>query len=502
MDSKKLGIIFIGAVIAAFLFGIFISNTLKTAEQEENMFDLISQQIKDEYYYDGLTATDEHEAFITYMDAVIRSYAVKFNDPYTRLAAIPRESSNPEEFVGIGVTLMYEKQGLRIVNVQSDGPAYKNLYPNDLIIGVKKNEMTYYFENLTQGGMMAYLAGSKDSEHTLLVLNPDQQHMDEPMITNINLVFATMARPSVYTLDLEEANIHYIRITQFNQQESNHETNQIISIGTNNLFKQVREELEARMDGNKEDHTLILDLRDNPGGSVASLHNIVQQLLPYTTEALFTLTPRVGNPLVYRGATGVDYDIRVLVNGSSASASEVLAAVLAEHGYTVYGNQTYGKNVYQSIARGSDGSYKPLKTINNIDYHLYMTLGIWTYGKDNINIAEQPIPYTRIDQSGYLAIENLFYTKEVGFDQVEMSLGNFQAFLNAHYDEDIRTDGYFDLATEELIERYQIDNDLDVTKKLDLATSRHMFDYWLLAKQDYKNDQQLKALINIIKNNG
>ena len=102
---------------------------------------------------------------------------------------------------------------------------------------------------------------------------------------------------------------------------------------------------------------LILDLRSNPGGSLDAVVKISQKLLP---EGLIVYTEdKYGQRKEYTcdGSKQLEVPLVVLINGNSASASEILAGAVKDYGIgTLVGTTTYGKGIVQSVIPMSDGS--------------------------------------------------------------------------------------------------------------------------------------------------
>lgn len=102
---------------------------------------------------------------------------------------------------------------------------------------------------------------------------------------------------------------------------------------------------------------MILDLRSNPGGNLTTVVDICQMLLP---EGLIVYTEdRNGNRQEYTcdGTREFEFPLVVLINGYSASASEILAGAIQDYGIgTLVGTTTYGKGIVQQIVSLNDGS--------------------------------------------------------------------------------------------------------------------------------------------------
>lgn len=102
---------------------------------------------------------------------------------------------------------------------------------------------------------------------------------------------------------------------------------------------------------------LIVDLRGNPGGLLTSVCSILNEILP---EGLIVYTEdKYGERQEQRseGKTPLDMPFAVLVNENSASASEIFAGAVQDHGIgTIVGTTTYGKGVVQELLPLKDGS--------------------------------------------------------------------------------------------------------------------------------------------------
>jgi len=504
MVNKKLGILFLASVLLAFLAGYFSSQILPSLpiRSGDDTFEYITESFKNDYYYD-IDEEEIQEAFIATMEAAINAYAASNNDPYTRLVATPlsASASDDEKFVGVGITFMMEDQNLRVNYVYPQGSAVGLLYPNDLIIGIKIDSEDILFADLEdEDQVISYLAGALDDVKTFIVRNPDQ------MIQDVDITYKEILTPTAYTKDLGigNENLSYIKIDRFSGYVADS------TVGTAKVFQDLLNALEQdSLLINSEGKTLIIDLRDNPGGALTALHNlgsqgvipgIAQQLLTKSIEStIFTMISNTDQIQKFYGnlSEPKTYDIAVLVNERSASASEVLAAALKYYGgYTLYGTETYGKGVYQNQIR--------LQDIGGIRYSMIYTEGEWFYG-DRLNVSTTPLEVTLIEQTGIKALDMPIYGGELSVNTVSSFLNNYQAFLNFHYRNfssftSLRTDGYFDNATETAVERYQLENGLDVNGVIDIETARSIHDLYMEYLADIFYDLQLQNLLQILKN--
>ncbi len=153
---------------------------------------------------------------------------------------------------------------------------------------------------------------------------------------------------------------------------------------------------------NQDMKALIIDLRSNPGGSLAAVCDIARQLLP-KGEIVYTVD-RDGNREDYMcdGENEIDIPLVVLVNGYSASASEILSGAIKDYGKgTIVGETTYGKGVVQRIFPFEDGTAVKL-TIS--DYY--------TPNGNNIN-------GTGISPDVEIALDAEAYSKDGSDNQVD-----------------------------------------------------------------------------------
>ena len=121
--------------------------------------------------------------------------------------------------------------------------------------------------------------------------------------------------------------------------------------GTDDDFKMAVKDLKA-----KGCTKFIIDLRDNGGGLTESSIEIADYLLPACK--IMSENTKDGSETVYNSkASSADLDMVILVNGNTASASEILAAALQDNkAGVVIGTKTYGKGVTQMMRKFSDGT--------------------------------------------------------------------------------------------------------------------------------------------------
>ena len=488
MNKKFVLIVFLAAVVMSFAAGFIFKDVIPTSlfQTGQDPFNEITSILDDYYYYD-INDAAKLESYVSQLDAIVEAYSRYFNDPYTRIDAYPLSQSYTTDYIGMGITFYFDGLIPVVSYVYYEAPAYQKLYPGDVLMGIKGEETTLFEDLASTDEVLSLLRGNQFDEKTFIVRNADFMTREETVI------YDYIPITNVEVKQFNDTFISYIRIREFTPYVD------ADNPGTAQAFKDAIEYLEEH--GLDERGTLIIDLRDNPGGAVSALHNlnfpnypsgIIQQLIPYDSDyPAFQMTDYEGKITTFRGGLSEpkSYDIAVLVNQYSASASEVLAASLQQQGYLVYGQETFGKYVYQN--------QYPLTQINDIEYVLVYTEGIWTY-KEGVTVLEDPIDVQSIDAHPYHEIDALVYDGLMQYDDVNQSLIPFQQFLNIYFDADIREDGYFDLETETLLREFQTEFDVAINGRLTYETFKVIYDLYNQYTQDLLYDTQLNALVDVL----
>lgn len=235
-------------------------------------------------------------------------------------------------YCGIGVEISQNiSTGIvTIARVFEGGPAEKaGLLPGDILYKVGDMEVTG--EDLTM-----IVSQIKGKEHTTVEVSVVRDGEDDYLEFQVER--ETIEIQTVESAMLE-GQIGYISISSFDDV-------------TSDQFIQALDELERQ--GIKG---LIVDLRDNGGGLVSSVCKILDRLLP---EGLIVYTEdKYGNREEESSDAEHYFDkpMAVLVNGNSASASEIFAGAIKDYGIgTLVGTKTYGKGIVQKIYPLSDGT--------------------------------------------------------------------------------------------------------------------------------------------------
>jgi carboxyl-terminal processing protease len=245
------------------------------------------------------------------------------------------------EFGGLGLEVTMENGVIRIVAPIDGTPAHKaGLKSGDLIISMDGVQV----KGLSLGESVSLMRGKPGSEIVLTIVRKDRP---EPF--EVTLKRAIILLESVRA-ELLETGFGYVRVIQF-------------QTGTATSLRQQLARL-AREAGTAL-NGLVLDLRDNPGGV---LDGAIQVSDTFLRDGLIVSTRgRAEDSQVTFSASPKDYlndaPLVVLVNGGSASASEIVAGALQDHGRAlILGTTTFGKGSVQTILPMLNGAALKLTT--------------------------------------------------------------------------------------------------------------------------------------------
>lgn len=221
--------------------------------------------------------------------------------------------------------------------IKNTPAAASDLSPGDFIVKVDGTDTV----GMTSSEIVKLIKGPEGTSVTITV-----QREGEKNTLDITVPRAKIESPTV-EYEMLENGIGYIEITEFDDV-------------TYAQYCEAYDTLVAKgMKG------LILDLRANPGGNVTTVCQIARRLLP---EGLIVYTEdKYGQRMEYRcdGSEEIQIPLAVLVDGNSASASEILAGAIKDYGIgKLVGTTTFGKGIVQRIISFSDGTAIKL-TISN-----------------------------------------------------------------------------------------------------------------------------------------
>lgn len=284
------------------------------------------------------------------------------------------------KFGGLGIEVTMVDGLIRVVSPLDDTPAAKaGIKPGDFIVRI--NEQPVYGMTLTQA--VDLLKGDADTPIEITIRRGDE--MDFPL----KLLRADIKiDPVKFSI---EDNVGYIRIRTFNEATKTRVKEAV------DHFKKT---LGLKLQG------IILDLRNNAGGLLDSSVEVADIFLD--GGIIVSVKGRGEDKTHYMKATPGDTvhgtPIAVLVNGGSASASEIVAGALQDNGRAlIIGTRTFGKGSVQSVIPLNDGSAIKLTTAL---YHTPSGRSIQKSGIEPDMVIEQVVDLTVIDESKRLRESN------------------------------------------------------------------------------------------------
>ncbi len=229
---------------------------------------------------------------------------------------------------GIGTTIDLVDGFFTLIEPHKDSPAYRaGLKAGDKIIEVDGKKT----EGLTMDEFAVILKGAANTNTSLTILKPNSKTPEIVEVTRSEVQI-----PNVPYSDFVADGVAYINLTTFTQNASG------------NISKAYKE----LKDKNKNLKGLILDLRDNGGGLLREAVLISNLFLPQGQEVVFTKGKMKETDQSFKTTQApmdLDIPIVVLINGKSASASEIVSGVMQDYDRGVLiGQRTYGKGLVQN----------------------------------------------------------------------------------------------------------------------------------------------------------
>ena len=287
-------------------------------------------------------------------NAVCKGILESLGDPYScyydeeELASMLEGVTGTYCGIGVAVAQNIETKEIIVTTAFKSGSAYEaGIKPGDILIGVDGKSV----EDNDLDTVVSWVKGEEGTEVTVQILR-DGKEMEFTMdrrIIKIDTVFYKML----------DDNIGYIQLTEFDE----------VSI---TQFSDAVEDLKSQ--GMEK---VIVDIRDNPGGRMDVVCDLVNTFLEKDKLILYT-EDKYGEreeQHTLKDGTLMGMPLVVLVNGNSASASEVFSGVVKDYEVgTVVGTQTFGKGIVQRLVRLSDGTalkltYSKYYTPSGVDIH-------------------------------------------------------------------------------------------------------------------------------------
>lgn len=288
--------------------------------------------ISEDFYLD----VDEESLLHGALSGMLASLGDPYSFYYTPEQMASHNESLDGAYHGVGLLLQASEAGeLMVVRVYDGSPAdAAGVVQGDIILAVDGQSVSA--ADSRSFHQAALLMAGEDGAALELTLRRGDEEL------SLAVVRGSVETSSVASAMLKEnpdEKIGYIAISQFSGDD----------------VQSFREALTALENGGMTG--LVIDLRNNPGGMLGDVVEIADALLG---EGLIVYTEnRAGERVEYRSdAACTDVPLAVLVNGNSASASEILAAAVQDHARgTIVGSRSYGKGIVQTLVTfPEDGS--------------------------------------------------------------------------------------------------------------------------------------------------
>lgn len=317
---------FLIGACAMYLYFNSSNKDVKTYPGKYGILDEVTNILKSEYYKD----IDEDKLLEGAISGLVDSIGDKHTSYFTKKEAKDFKESLSDSYYGIGAVIYkLNDEGITVKKVFDDSPA-KNagIQIGDIIISIDGKST----KDMTVDKAASTLKSNKSPKATVVVNRNGEE-------ITFEITKSTVPLKSV-SGEMLDNKVGYIVVDMFGE----------------STYKEFTEELgKLESQGMK---SLIIDLRDNGGGYLSTVLYMASEFLDSSNVVLQTRSDEKAEAKKYYAVNNnkKDYRVVVLVNGNSASASEIMTAALKEqYGATIVGTKTYGKGTVQLTKELSNG---------------------------------------------------------------------------------------------------------------------------------------------------
>ncbi len=431
----------------------------------------------------GLSAEDMHKLNVTYdlidrrfmdqiepeklVDGAIQGMLAALNDPYTSFM-------NPEEtdhftqsvdayFTGIGAEVSLDNGNIIVVSPIKGSPAEKvGLRARDLILSVNGESLS----GLSLTDAVNKIRGPKGTQAKLQIKREGFENPIELIVVrdeiDLETVFSEMVGDGIGKIEIRQFSVHTV------------------------------ESFNSQLEGLEEQgmKALLIDVRNNPGGYLEGVAQILYSLIPEGKLLLMSEDRQGERESIVSQGPGRTYPIAVLINGGSASASEILAAAVRQSGNGVLiGENTYGKGTIQSQFTEPYGDGSLLK----------LTIAKWLTPNGSWVHETGIEPDVEVKQPDYFYVTLIPRDKVLKQGEMSNDVKNMQIMLDGLGFKPDRTDGYFSEQTTEALQQFQQQVKIEPTGELDAATIEQLERSVIELLVKPENDVQLQTGLEVLK---
>lgn len=436
----------------------------KTTVVENNNSDNIVYEVYETLRDHWVNANDQEMDFDSELvNGMVSGLADQHSQHFTTDQASSFNESVAGSVQGIGVGYSPVEKGAMITKVYDQSPALEaGLQVGDIITVADGHELA----GANSDQIKEYVRGENGTKVSLTLLRGEETIKKE--VTRRSLDTST-------AYEIRKAGQHafgYIELTTFGVDTASQ---------VETALKHFKEQ--------KVD-TLVLDLRDNGGGYLTAAEGILDLFFD-SDEVIYQMQMKNDAPEKFYASSDDVYHFDygyILVNGNTASASELTAGALqSEKGYKLIGEQTYGKGTAQTQKTLSDGSV------------LKYTYAKWMIPNGTCIDGEGLTPDIKVENVSLDDISTAEVEGTLQMDCVSDRVKSMQKMLNILGYETDREDGYFSAATSEALKKFESDNHLTVDGQYNENDKLMLVARMLIYLNNHENDQQYEKLIEILK---
>lgn len=278
----------------------------------------------------------EKEDSQAFKDGIYKGYMDALGDPYScyyteeELAQMEESTSGVYSGIGVMVTQDAKTKQIRITKVFEGCPgAEAGLLPEDILVEAAGLDVT----DMDLSTAVSYIKGEEGTYVTLKVYRSTINDYVELKVERRSIEVPTVE------YEMLEDSVGYVAVSEFD------------SVTANQYIQAVEDLKQQGMKG------LIVDIRDNPGGLLNIVVDMLDYMLPEGTIVYTEDKEGKGDTYTSDAEHYFDLPLVVLINGNSASASEIFAGAIKDYEIgTIVGTTTFGKGIVQRIYSLGDGT--------------------------------------------------------------------------------------------------------------------------------------------------
>lgn len=455
-------IVLIVICLAIGYFAGYMSKKTTVVEnrKSEGIVDEVYETLKDHW----VNATDQD---IDFDSALINGMVSGLNDQHSQHFTTEEASSFNENvsgnIQGIGVGYSPVEKGAMITKVYDNSPALKaDLKVGDIIIKADDHDLA----GIDSDKIKEYVRGEEGTKVTLTLLRGKDTLRKEVTRKALDTSAYYEIRKAGNT------SFGYIELSTFGVDTATQ---------VENALKHFQE---------KNIDTLVLDLRNNGGGYLTAAEKILD-LFFTSDEVIYQMQQKNDSVQKFYASSDNHYVFEngyILVNGDTASASELTAGALqSEKGFQLIGEQTYGKGTAQTQKTLSDGSV------------LKYTYAKWMIPNGKCINGKGLKPDIEVENASLNDISTAVVEGTLKADCVDSKVKSMQKMLNILGYTTDREDGYFSNRTVEALKKFESDNQMSVNGEYDENDKLMLIARILIYLNNHENDKQYEKLLEIIK---